>query len=278
MNANENGVLRRIIVPPAGWLSINFREIWRYRELLYFLSWRDVKIRYKQTVLGFLWAFLQPFIQLVVFSVIFGRLIGVKSDGGDYPVFLFTGLLPWQFFSEILSRSSQSVVTNANLLTKVYFPRLIIPLASAGACLVDFVISFTILAGLMFYYHVPLTLSFLAVIPLTFLTAFIALGAGILLSGLSATYRDFKYAIPFGMQVWLYVTPVVYSVKVFPARWQWLVSLNPMAGIVDAYRAAILNRPMAWENLGISVAVGVALFVVGIFYFRRMEKTFADVV
>lgn len=276
--AAELSAERRVIEPARGWLGVNWREVWRYRELLYFLTWRDVKIRYKQTVLGVLWAFLQPFLKLVVFSVIFGRMAGIDSEGFPYPIFVYAGLLPWQFFSESLSRSSFSVVAGANLVTKVYFPRLIIPIASVGGCLVDFAVSFSILAALMIYYGVPLTLSTLAVVPLVFLTILAALGTGILLSSWNVAYRDFHHLIPFGIQLWLFATPVIYPVRIVPEKWQKLLALNPMTGIVDAYRAAILGRPFAWKTLLISTAVTVVIFFFGLFYFRRVESRFADIV
>jgi lipopolysaccharide transport system permease protein len=268
----------RVIEPRRGWLAVNWGEIWRYRELLFFLAWRDVTIRYKQTVLGVLWAFIQPFIKLVVFSVIFGGLAKIDSEGYPYPIFAFAGLLPWQFFSEALARSSQSVVGSSNLITKVYFPRLIIPLSSAGACLVDFAISFFILFALMFYYGTPYTLGLTAIIPLVILTILTALGTGIFLSALSVAYRDFQHIIPFAVQIWFFLTPVVYPVKTIPAQWQWLISLNPMTGIVDAYRSAILGKPFAWSHLAVSFCVSIAIFLLGAYYFRRVENRFADIV
>lgn len=271
-------ILHKTITPRRGWLSINWREIWLYRELLYFLTWRDVKVRYKQTVLGFLWAFIQPFLKLVVFSVIFGRLAKMDSEGFPYPIFLYAGLLPWQFFSEALTRSSTSVLGSGSLVTKVYFPRLIVPLSSVGGCLVDFAIEFLILFGLMIYYGVAPTLAILWVIPLIFLTVLAALGTGIFFSSLTVTFRDVRYVIPFVVQIWMYVTPVVYPVSIIPPKWQWIILLNPMSGIVDAYRSAILGKPMAWPNLGISFVVVIAVFVFGLYYFRKMEKQFADVI
>lgn len=268
----------RVIEPRRGWLAVNWGEIWRYRELLYFLAWRDVTIRYKQTVLGVLWAFIQPFIKLVVFSVIFGGLAKIDSEGFPYPIFVFAGLLPWQFFSESLSRSSSSVAGSANLITKVYFPRLIVPLSSAGACLVDFAISFAILFGLMIWYGLPISLSTLAILPLVALTILAALGTGILLSAFNVAYRDFQYIVPFGIQIWFFLTPVVYPVRAIPEKWQWLLAMNPMTGIVDAYRSAILGKPFEWCNLAISLIVTLLVFVAGLFYFRRVESSFADVV
>lgn len=268
----------KIITPPKGWLSINWREIWLYRELLFFLTWRDVKVRYKQTVLGVLWAFIQPFLKLVVFSVIFGRLAKIDSEGYPYPIFAFAGLLPWQFFSEALTQSSNSVVGSSNLITKVYFPRLIIPLSSVGASLVDFAISFVILFGLMFYYGILPTASMLLIIPLVIITILTALGAGILLSAWLVEYRDFRYVLPFALQLWMFLTPVIYPVKIVPPAWRWLLALNPMTGLVDGYRSAILGKPFAWDSLALSIVVATAIFVLGLYYFRRVEAHFADLV
>lgn len=267
-----------VIQPSRGWIAINWRDIWRYRELLYFLTWRDLKIRYRQTVLGFLWAFIQPFLKMVVFSMVFGKLAKMDSEGFPYPIFLYAGLLPWQFFSDSLSRSSESVVLSAHLITKVYFPRLVIPLASTGAALVDFGVSFTILIGLMVYYRVLPTAATLAVLPLVPLTVLTALGVGIFLSPLNVAYRDFRHTVPFLVQIWMFLTPVIYPVRIVPQRWQWLVALNPMAGIVDAYRSAILGKPFAWGNLTISTAVAVVVFFFSAVYFRRLERQFADIV
>jgi len=270
--------VRIVIKPQKGWRFLNWRDIWRYRELLYFLTWRDVKVRYKQTVLGILWAFIQPFLKMVVFSVIFGSLAKMDSEGFPYPIFLYAGLLPWQFFSSSLSRSGQSVVGSANLITRVYFPRLIIPLASVGAVLVDFAISFAILVGLMLYFGVVPTLATLMVVPLALLTVFTALGVGTFLSALNVAYRDFRYVIPFMVQIWMFLTPVIYPVTIVPEKWRWLLFLNPMCGIVDAYRSAILGKPFDWANIGISFATATLGFLVGVLYFRKIETQFADIV
>jgi len=268
----------KTITPPKGWISVNWREIWRYRELLYFLTWRDVKVRYKQTVLGVLWAFIQPFLKLVVFSVIFGRLAKIDSEGFPYPIFAFAGLLPWQFFSEALTQSSNSVVGSSGLITKVYFPRLIVPLSSVGASLVDFAISFVILFGLMLYYGILPTAAMLLIIPLVAITIITALGTGILLSAWLVEYRDFRYVLPFALQLWMFLTPVIYPVKIVPVAWRWVLSLNPMTGIVDGYRSAILGKPLAWDSLASSIVVASAIFLIGLYYFRRVEARFADLV
>lgn len=268
----------RIIRPPKGWWSVNWSEIWRYRELLYFLAWRDVKVRYKQTVLGVLWAFIQPFVQIVVFSVIFGRFARMDSEGLPYPVFASAGLLPWQFFSETLNRSSTSMLQSAGLVTKVYFPRLIIPIAAAGGCLVDFAVSLSILAGLMAYYGVVPGVSAILVVPLIFLTLLAALGGGILLSALTVSYRDFRYVIPLCLQVWLYMTPVVYPARVVPAGWRELLFVNPMAGLVEGYRSALLGTPLIWSHWIAAAISACFLFGLGVAVFQSREKAFADVI
>jgi len=274
----SNAVPTTIIQPTRGLFSLKLGELWRYRELLYFLTWRDVKIRYKQAVLGFLWAFIQPFLKMVVFSVVFGGLAKMDSEGFPYPIFLYAGLLPWQFFADAVNRSGQSIVGGANLITKVYFPRLIMPVASVGACLVDFAISFGILIAMMFYYHMVPSASILMVLPLVLVTILSALGIGVLVSALNTAYRDFRYALPFLVQIWMFLTPVIYSVKIIPENWQWLILLNPMAGIVDAYRSAILGKAFDWGNLGISLGIATVMFLIGLAYFRKTERYFADIV
>ena len=267
-----------IIEPTRNWLSLKLRDIWEYRELLYFLTWRDVKIRYKQTVIGFLWAIIQPLLKMVVFSIIFGGLAKMDSEGFPYPIFLYAGLLPWQFFASAVSRSGESVVASANLIKKVYFPRLIIPIASVGACLVDFAISFIILIVLMFYYSITPTLSIFMVLPLVLATIFTALGVGMFISALNVAYRDFRYVLPFLVQIWMFLTPVIYSTRIIPENWRWLILLNPMAGVVDAYRSAILGKSFEWGNLGISMGIAVVIFLCGLMYFRKTERYFADIV
>jgi len=274
----SNAVPTTIIQPSRGLLSLKLGELWRYRELLYFLTWRDVKIRYKQAVLGFLWAFIQPFLKMIVFSIIFGGLAKMDSEGFPYPIFLYAGLLPWQFFADAVNRSGQSIVSGANLITKVYFPRIIMPVASVGACLVDFAISFALLIGMMFYFQLSPSLSILMVLPLVLITILAALGVGIFVSALNTAYRDFRYALPFLVQIWMFLTPVIYPVAIIPERWRWFISLNPMAGIVDAYRSAILGKPFEWGNLGISLAIATIMFLIGLAYFRKTERYFADIV
>ncbi len=215
---------------------------------------------------------------MIVFSVIFGGLAQMDSEGFPYPIFVFAGLLPWQFFSESLSRSSNSVVGSSSLVTKVYFPRLVIPLGAVGGCLVDFAISFLVLVGLMAWYGIAPKVGILMVGPLVVLTVIASLGAGTLISALNVAYRDFRYVVPFMVQIWMFLTPVIYSVDIIPEDWQWLLMLNPMAGIVDGYRSAILGKPFDWSNIAISAAVAFVLFFVGAVVFRRIERRFADII
>jgi len=268
----------RVIEPPKGWLAVNWLEIWQYRELLYFLTWRDIKVRYKQTVLGILWAFIQPFLRLVIFSVVFGRMAHMDSGIYPYPIFLYAALLPWQFFSDALSRSSMSVVGGGSLVSKVYFPRLVIPIASVGACLVDFAVACVILLGLMLYYGLYPTALIVWMLPLTLLTVVVALGAGIFLSALNVAYRDFRQVVPFMLQVWFFASPIVWPITKVPEPWRWVVAMNPITGIAEAYRYAVLGQPFVGWHLGVSVVTTALLFAFGLHVFRRLEKRFADII
>jgi lipopolysaccharide transport system permease protein len=267
------------IRPPSGWASIGLRELWEYRELLYFLTWRDIKVRYKQTALGAAWAIIQPFFMMVVFSLFFGKLGGMKSDGLPYPVFVYCALLPWQLFAFALSESSNSLVGNQNLITKVYFPRLIVPISAVLGGLIDFAIAFVILLGMMAYYGIVPGVAVLT-LPLFILLAIMtALGVGLWLSALNVQYRDVRYTIGFLTQFWLFATPVAYPSSIVPAPWRALYGLNPMAGVVEGFRWALLGKadpPSAL--LAFSVAAVIILLVGGLHYFRRMEQTFADIV
>ena len=274
----RNDLARTIIRPRRSLFSLGLPELWEYRELLFFFTWRDVKVRYKQAVLGVLWALINPFLKMVVFSVIFGRLVGVSSEGYPYPIFLYAGLLPWQFFSDAVTQSGRIVVGGAGILKKVYFPRLMLPVSAVGASLVDFALSFAILGGLMIFYGFAPGIQILTVLPLTLLTILAALSVGILISGLNAIYRDFRYVAPVAVQIWLYVTPVIYPVSIVPERFQWILRLNPLTGIIDAYRYAVLGRPLDWTNLVISLGMVLVMLFVGLMVFRRMERHFADVV
>ena len=268
-----------IIQPSKGWMAINFQELWEYRELLYFLTWRDIKVRYKQTVLGAAWAIIQPFFTMVVFSIFFGKLARMPSDGLPYPIFAYCALLPWGYFAGALGGASNSLIGSANLLTKVYFPRLIIPLASTIRGLIDFAIAFTILIGMMLYYGIVPTIATLT-LPLFLLMAMAtALGVGLWLSALSVRYRDVQYLIPFLTQLWLFATPVAYPSSLVPEAWRPLYGLNPMVGVIEGFRWALLGAGQtSGLMLAISVAVVLALLVSGMFYFRKTERTFADVV
>lgn len=269
-----------VIEPTKGWIAINWRDLWQYRELLYFLTWRDVKVRYKQTVLGALWAILQPFLNMVVFTIFFGRLAGLDKQTGNtpYPIFVYAGLLPWSLFSQSLSRSSESVVNSAHLITKVYFPRLILPIAATGACLVDFCCAFVVLLGMMLWYGVGVAPGFLLLPGFIVLVIMAALGIGSFISALNVSFRDFRYVIPFAIQLWMFVTPVIYPVTIVPEKWRWVIALNPMAGLIEGCRSCILGTPFDLTDIGISLCVVVACLFVGLAYFRRGERQFADII
>jgi len=268
-----------IIEPRKGWVPVNLKEIWNYRELLYFLTKRDIKVRYKQTVLGGLWAIIQPVFTMVVFTIFFGRLAKLPSDGIPYPIFVYVGLLPWTYFANAVSASGNSLVGSANLITKIYFPRLIVPISASLAGLLDFFIAMLILGVMMIYYQfIPGVgiLLFPLLIGLTFLCA---VGAGLWLSALNVQYRDIRYAIPFLIQIWMFVSPVIYPVSIVNDKYQWILALNPMGGVINAYRASILGHlPIDWGLLGISTAIIIMIFLSGLYYFKRMERIFADVV
>jgi lipopolysaccharide transport system permease protein len=272
---NDNVTL---IEPPKGWRSIDLRELWAYRELLAVLTIRDIKVRYKQTVLGFAWAIVQPVALMGVFSLFFGKLANMPSDGYPYPIFVYAGLLPWIFFANTLTASTNSVVGSAAMLSKVYFPRLVIPLATVGAGLVDFIISAFLLFLLMAWYGVSLSLSLLAAPMLLAGVVFTALGVGTLLSALTVAYRDFRYVVPFMIQFWMFATPVVYPASLVPEGWRWFLYLNPMAGLIEAFRAVILARPFDIPSLVLSLGVAFVLFLLGIAYFEKVERRFADII
>jgi len=266
------------IDPPSGWTSIGFRELWEYRELLYFLTLRDIKVRYKQTALGAAWAVIQPFFMMVVFSLFFGRLAGVKSDGIPYPIFTFCALLPWQLFAHALTESSNSLVANERLITKVYFPRLVVPLAATLGGLVDFAVAFVILLAMMLYYGIVPTWAIVTLPAFILLAVLTALAVGLWLSALNVKYRDVRYTINFLIQFWLFATPVAYPSSIVPERWRPLYGLNPMAGVVEGFRWALLGSKPPGAMLAVSVAVVIVLLIGGLYYFRRMEQEFADVV
>jgi lipopolysaccharide transport system permease protein len=267
------------IRPPKGWSSLGLKELWEYRELLYFLTWRDIKVRYKQTALGAAWAVIQPFFMMLVFSLFFGTLGGIPSDGIPYPVFAFCALLPWQLFAHALSESSNSLVANERLITKVYFPRLIVPISAVLGGLVDFAIAFVILLGMMAYYGITPT-AMVVTLPLFLLLAVAtALGVGLWLSALNVQYRDVRYTIAFLTQFWLFATPVAYPSSIIPERWRWLYGLNPMAGVIEGFRWALLGKTEGpGSMLFVSVCAVTLILIGGFYYFRRMEQTFADIV
>lgn len=272
-------VSRRVVIEPAhGWQALELRDLWRYRELLYFLTWRDIKVRYKQTILGAAWAILQPLLTMVIFSIIFGQLAKLPSEGIPYPIFTYTALLPWQLFAFALTNSSNSLVASQNLVSKVYFPRLVIPIASVLPGLVDFAISFVVLLGMLLYFQIPLTARVL-VLPLFLLLALgTALGVGLWLSALNVEYRDIRYVVPFLTLFWQYATPVAYSSSLIPEKWRLLYGLNPMTGVVEGFRWALLGQGDVGALLWISIIIIVLLLITGLLYFKRMETTFADVI
>jgi len=267
------------IAPSKGWVPLKLRDLWEYRELLYFLVWRDIKVRYKQTALGATWAIIQPFFTMVVFSLFFGRLAGVPSDGIPYPIFSFTALVPWTFFANGLSQSSNSLVGSGTLITKVYFPRLIIPLASVFSGIVDFLLAFVVLIAMMLYYGMVPTLCVFW-LPMFLLLALVtSLGVGLWLSALNVKYRDVRYIVPFITQFWLFVTPIAYPSSLLHQPWRTIYGLNPMVGVVEGFRWALLGTNTApGPNIAVSSAAAVVILITGAFYFRRMEKTFADIV
>lgn len=268
-----------VIKPSQGWMALNLRDLWHYRELLYFLTWRDIKVRYKQTVMGAAWAIIQPFLTMVVFTIFFGRLAKVPSDGIPYPIFSFCALLPWQLFSFALTQSSNSLVNEARLITKVYFPRLIVPLSSVLAGLVDFAVALVVLLGMMVYYEIAPT-SKIILLPLFIVFAVMtALAVGLWLSALNVKYRDVRYTIPFLTQFWMFASPVAYSSSLVPESWRWVYGLNPMVGVIEGFRWALLDRDLAVGGmLAVSVLAVSLLFLGGLYYFRSMERVFADIV
>ena len=266
-----------VIRPRSGWIAIDWGELWEARELLYFLVLRDVTVRYKQTVLGVAWTVLQPVFSMLIFTVIFGRLAGMPSDGAPYAIFVYAGLLPWMFFSNAITSSAQSLVNQQALLTKIYLPRLFVPAASIGGGLVDLGVSSVVFCALLAFYRTMPDWGVLAVPLLVLLTVMTSLGVGLCLAALTVTYRDFRYVVPFMVQAWMYVSPVIYPVSLVPEKWQWLLAINPMAGIIDAFRSALLGKPWNFVTLSVSAVSACLLLAYGLFYFRKTERRFADV-
>lgn len=268
-----------VIKPSKGWVSLNLRSLWEYRELLYFLTWRDIKVRYKQTALGAVWAILQPMATMLIFSLFFGRLVKVPSDGLPYPLFAFAALVPWTFFANGLNQSSNSLIASANLLKKVYFPRLAIPIATVLAGVVDFILAFVVLLLLIAYYRITPTINIVWT-PLFLALAFVtSLGVGLWMSALNVKYRDVRYVVPFLIQIWLFATPVAYPSSLLSQPWRTIYGLNPMVGVVEGFRWALLGTNTApGLMVAASSATALLILITGAFYFRYMEKTFADVV
>jgi lipopolysaccharide transport system permease protein len=278
-NSRTDSSYNITIVPVSGWYLLDIKEIWKYRELFYFLAWKDIKVRYKQTVLGALWALLQPLLTMALFSIIFGLFLKVNTGGAPYPIFAFAALLPWQLFAFALMHASNSLVNDKNLVTKIYFPRIIVPLASVVTGLADFVVSLFILIGMLFIYEIPITNRILILPLFVFMALSSALAVGIWLSALLVKYRDFRYVIPFLTQFWMYATPIAYASSLVPARWRTIYALNPMVGVVEGFRWAFLgNIDLDITSLLISTSVVIVLFIGGLLYFQRMEDTFADVI
>jgi lipopolysaccharide transport system permease protein len=275
---DDTDVQEMVICPRSGWIGINWREMWSHRELLGFLIWREFSVRYKQTVLGSAWAIVQPVIMMAIFSIIFGRFAKIDPEGFPYPVFVFAGLIPWTLFSQGMPQAALSLVNQQQLLTKVYFPRLFVPIAAAAVFLVDLLISLIIYGAVLLYYGVVPSWGSVWLVLLIPLTMIATLSIGVTLAALTVFYRDFKHVVPFLTQILMYITPVAYPAKLVSSRWQVLLSLNPMFGIVTAYRSAILGTDWNFRTLIMSTASAVILLLFGMFYFRKVERRFADFV
>ena len=267
-----------VIQPSKKWNLLSLKDIWAYRELLFFLTWRDVKVRYKQTALGAAWAILQPLFMMVIFTIFFGRLAGVGSSGIPYPLFALAGLVPWTFFSNAITASGNSLVGSAHLITKVYFPRLIVPAAAMLAGLVDFLLAFVLLCLLMLYYRVALTVQLLFLPVLVLMTALFSLGVGTWMSALNVKYRDVRFALPFLIQLWLFVSSVILPSSSIPPKWRWLLMLNPMSGIIEGYRSALFGLPFDWPALSIAAVLTLLVLLYAIYAFSRVERSFADII
>jgi lipopolysaccharide transport system permease protein len=277
LKRNEAALIR--IEPSKGWVSLRLRELWEYRELLYFLIWKDIKVRYKQTILGGAWAIIQPFFTMVVFSLFFGKLAKVPSDGIPYPLFSYAALVPWSFFANGLNQGSNSLVGNSNLITKVYFPRMAMPIASVLGGIVDFILAFIVLVGMIFYFGIAPTVNIVWLPLFLMLAFFTSLGVSLWLSALYVKFHDVRHIIPFLTQIWLFATPIAYPSSLLAEPWRTLYGINPMTGVVEGFRWALLGTKTAPEPIIIvSFLAAVGLLLSGAFYFRRMEKTFADVV
>lgn len=264
-----------VIEPSRGWISLNLRDLWHYRDLLYILTMRDIRVRYKQTLLGAAWAVIQPFFTMVIFTIFFGRLAGLSSDGLPYPIFAYAGLLPWTFFANAVTNSGNSLVGNSSLITKVYFPRMVIPIASVAAGLLDLLIAFVLLVLMMFYYGVGLSVNVVVLPVIVMLMSLLAIGVGMWMSALNVKFRDIRYALPFIIQLGMFASGIITPI---PAKWRWVMFINPVAGLIDAFRAACFGKPFDWISLGTAIVITFAILFYAAFTFRRMEKSFADVI
>jgi lipopolysaccharide transport system permease protein len=266
------------IEPGRSWVALDLRGLWNYRELLYFLTWRDVKVRYKQTLLGVAWAIIQPLATMLIFTLFFGQLAGIPSDGIPYPIFAYAGLLPWTFFANALTNSGNSLVGSSSLITKVYFPRMIIPAAAVAAGLVDFLIAFGLLVGLMIYYKVAVSWALLMIPLLTMLLALLALAVGMWMSALNVKYRDIRYALPFAIQLLMFASPLIYPVSMLPPKLRLALTFNPLTGLIEGYRAAVFGRAFPWKAIAVSTVITLCVLVFSAYFFRKTEKNFADIV
>lgn len=266
-----------VITPSRPWVLLRTREVWNYRELLWFLVWRDIKVQYKQTVLGAAWALWQPTLNMLIFTVLFGGLIKIPTGGVAYPLFVFSGLLPWAMFASAVNNSSNCLLNQAHLVTKIYFPRVLLPLTDIGTSLVNALPSMALYVGLMLYYHQQPTWQLLLVPPLILLVALNALAVGLILSSTMLIYRDVRYVVPSLVQAWMYLTPVIYGSELVPSQYRWLLSLNPLTGSIGAIRSCLLGQPVGWAALGLSAFLAAVMLVVGLLAFHRSERRFADV-
>lgn len=277
--SSEQSPIHYVITPPRSLVQFNFPELWRFRELLYIFVWRDIKVRYKQTVLGVAWAVFQPLVTMLIFTVFFGRLAQVPSDGTPYPIFVYSGLLFWNYFSTALTNASNCLIENENIIKKIYFPRLILPLSTTTTPAIDFVFALLVLFGLMAYYRYVPDFWGIVILPVLLLFSFMAAsGLGLFLASLNAKFRDVRYILPFFIQILLFVTPVIYPVSLLPERLQWILYLNPMTGVITVARSLLLGGSMInWELVGISAAMSIIFLLIGIMYFRKTERFFADI-
>jgi lipopolysaccharide transport system permease protein len=267
-----------VIEPSKNLVALNLRDLWHYRDLFYILTMRDIKVRYKQTFLGVAWAIIQPLFTMIIFTLLFGRLANMPSDGIAYPLFAFAGLLPWTFFSNAVSNSGNSLVGSSNLITKVYFPRMVIPFAAVAAGLLDLIVAFGLMVLLMIYYGAGFSVNLLMLPVLVVILTLLAVGVGMFLSALNVKYRDIRYALPFFIQLGMFATPIIYPLSVIPEKWRWLMMLNPLSGLIEGFRAACFGKAFDWTSLGVSLLMTFAILLFAAYVFRKMERSFADVI